>query len=120
MQLVSEVPPTLDLDQDSSGLKGTFVSSFPVQDADQVTLSTELEREDSREATVEEDEFDWSITLSNVHEMLKQARVSEGRIQAAEARAVRAEARAEKAEHWLRALHKAVLEEAPQRLLSSQ
>ena len=120
MQPAPKLPPTLGLDQDISRLKNLFASSFPAQDMDQATLSAELASEGSSQVTAEEEDIDWSITLGNIRELTERAKVSEARVQAAEARAVRAEAKAKEAEHWLRVLHKAVLEEAPQRAASSK
>ncbi len=65
---------------------------------------------------MEDEDFDWSITLKNIRELTDRAKASEALVQAAEARAVRSEAKAKETEHWLRVLHKAVLEGSPQRV----
>lgn len=120
MQPAQKLPPALGLDQDISRLKNLFASSFPSQDMDHTALSAEVALESSSQVSVEEEDIDWAITLSNINKLTERAKASEARVQAAEARAVRAEAKAKEAEHWLRVLHKAVLEEAPQRLTSTE
>ena len=114
MQPAQKLPPALGLDQDVSRLKSLFASSFPAQDIDHTALSTEVASEGTSQGTAQDEDIDWSITLSNIRELTERAKASEARVQAAEARAVRAEAKTNEAEHWLRALHKAVLQETPQ------
>ena len=116
MQPALKLPPTLGLDQDISRLRNLFASSFPAQDVDQQTISAEVGSEVISQVGAQEEDFDWSVTLGNIRELTDRAKEGEARVQAAEARAVRAEAKAKEAEHWLRVLHKAVLEGLPQRL----
>lgn len=115
MQPAQKLPTAPGLDQDISRLRNLFANSFPVQDTDLPAISENVVLEHSNLAVTQEEEIDWSITLGNIRELTNRATASEARVQAAEARAVRAEAKAKEAEHWLRVLHKAVLEGLPQR-----
>ena len=120
MQPAPKFPHVSGLDQDMSRLRNLFASSFPVEDPDMPPVSAKLASESSSQAAAEEEDIDWSVTLGNIRELTERAKASEAHFQAAEARAVRAEAKAQEAEHWLRVLHKAVLEGLPQRLASTK
>lgn len=61
----------------------------------------------------EEQNFDWSLTLTNIEQLSGAARSAVERLEAAELRAERAERRAAEALHWLRRLHQAVLDGMP-------
>lgn len=63
----------------------------------------------------EEQNFDWSVTLSNIEQLSDAARSAMERLEAAELRADRAEKRAAEALLWLRRLHQAVLDGMPTR-----
>jgi hypothetical protein len=56
---------------------------------------------------------DWTQTLGNIRQLIQARKAAEARLVVAEERARSAEARAAEAEHWLRRLHKAVLEGLP-------